>query len=170
MKNLLTDLTNYNQWANERMGSALQKLTATQLNLEQKSSFNTIRKTADHLADCEYNWMKRINGDSAWEFKAKNFEDMSDMTAFWLQQSKAFVTLAEQSDTNRLGDVISYKNSKGEPFKNELYKIITHLMNHSTYHRGQLVTMMRGAGATEIPATDLIVFYRQKSGQLIAHG
>jgi uncharacterized damage-inducible protein DinB len=162
MKNLLTDLTNYNQWANERMGLALQKLTAAQLNFEQKSSFNTIRKTADHLADCEYNWLKRVNGDSTWEDKAKNFEDITKMTEFWVHQSKAFITLVEQSDADKLGDVIAYKNSKGQPFKNELYKIITHLMNHSTYHRGQLVTMMRGAGVTEIPATDLIVFYRMK--------
>jgi uncharacterized damage-inducible protein DinB len=162
MKNLLADLTTYNQWANERMGLALQKLTAAQLNLEQKSSFNTIRKTAEHIADCEYNWMKRINGDSAWEFKAKIFEDLNKMTEFWLQQSKAFVNLGEQSDTKKLEELITYKNSKGEPFSNELYKIITHLMNHSTYHRGQLVTMLRGAGVTEIPATDLIAFYRMK--------
>jgi uncharacterized damage-inducible protein DinB len=162
MKNLLLDLTNYNQWANERMGSALQKLTPAQLNLEQKSSFNTIRKTAEHIADCEYNWMKRINGDSAWEFKAKNFEDITKMTEFLAQQSKSFINLVEHSDADRLEEVISYKNSKGEPFKNELYKIITHLMNHSTYHRGQLVTMMRGAGVTEIPATDLIAFYRMR--------
>ncbi len=162
MKNLLTDLTAYNQWANERMASALQKLTPAQLNLEQKSSFNTIRKTAEHIADCEYNWLKRINGDSTWEYKAKNFEDINKMTEFWLQQSKAFVNLAEQSDDKKLEGVITYKNIKGDSFSNELYKIITHLMNHSTYHRGQLVTMMRGAGVTEIPATDLIAFYRMR--------
>jgi uncharacterized damage-inducible protein DinB len=162
MKNLLANLANYNQWANERMSAALQKLTPVQLNLEQKSSFNSIRKTADHIADCEYNWLKRINGDSTWEDKAKNFDAISKMTEFWLQQSKAFITLVEQSNTDKLEEIIAYKNSKGEPFKNELYKIISHVMNHCTYHRGQLVTMMRGAGVTEIPATDLIVFYRMR--------
>ena len=34
------------------------------------------------------------------------------------------------------------------------------VMNHSTYHRGQLVTLLRGAGFTALSTTDLISFYR----------
>ena len=170
MKTLLTDLTGYNQWANERMSTWLQKLTPAQLNLEQKSSFTTIRKTADHIADCEYNWFKRINGDSTWEYKAQQFDTITKMTEFWLQQSKKFADLMEKYDDKKLEEVIAYKNSAGEPFTSELYKIIAHLMNHSTYHRGQLITIIRGAGMTEVSYTDLIMFYRQKSGQLTPRG
>ena len=36
-------------------------------------------------------------------------------------------------------------------------------MNHGTYHRGQLITMLRQTGVTNLPATDLIVYYREQS-------
>lgn len=163
MKNYFIELTTYNLWANKRMAEGLQKLSPAQLSLEQKSSFTSLRKTADHLADCEYNWMKRINGDSNWEFKAKGYEDINKMNEFWLDQSKQFVNFIESIDAKKLDEVFHYKNMAGQPYSSELYQIIAHLMNHSTYHRGQLTTMMRGAGAIEIPSTDLIVFFRSKA-------
>jgi len=160
MQKFLIEFTTYNQLANARVGAVLQKLTPEQWNLDQKSSYNTIRKTAEHIADCEYNWLKRIRGNSTWEFKAKTYEASNELMEFWLHQSQAFIKLAEQSDDKKLTEIMLYKNIKGDSFSNELYKTIAHVMNHSTYHRGQLITMLRGAGVTEIPNTDLIAFYR----------
>ena len=160
MKNLLLEETKYNLWANTLISAELKKLTEEQWNLEQKSSFNTIRTTVEHLADCEYNWLKRIDGDSTWEDQAKEFKGINNVLEFWLKQSNKFITLAEQTDAKKLEEIIAYKNSAGDPFKSELYKIVAHVMNHGTYHRGQLVTMVRGVGVAKMPSTDLIMYYR----------
>lgn len=161
MKKIITEYTQYNRWANGKMCSFLEALSDAQLDMEQKSSFASIRKTAEHIADCEYNWLKRINGNSNWEDKAGKFQgDAKMLSQFWLDQSSEFVNVAEQNSEESLQKIIPYKNMKGVPFQNELYKIIMHVMNHATYHRGQLVTMLRGTGSTDLPSTDLIVFYR----------
>lgn len=161
MKKIIAEYTQYNSWANGKMCSFLESLTNVQLDLEQNSSFTSIRKTAEHIADCEYNWLKRIKGDSNWEFKAEKFQgDVKKLSQFWLEQSSQFVKVAGENNAESLEKVIPYKNIKGDPFQNELYKIITHVMNHTTYHRGQLVTMLRGAGFTDLSSTDLITFYR----------
>jgi uncharacterized damage-inducible protein DinB len=53
-----------------------------------------------------------------------------------------------------------YQNLKGETWRYPLWQQMHHVVNHSTYHRGQVVTMLRQLGAAA-PATDLLVYYDQ---------
>jgi uncharacterized damage-inducible protein DinB len=161
MKKILFDYTQYNVWANARIISFAQELTQEQLNKQQASSFDSIRKTIDHIADCEYNWLKRIIGDTSWEAKSALFENIDAVAQFWHKQSNAFVSLIQEKDEAGLHKNFSYKNTKNISFANPFYEIIMHVMNHSTYHRGQIITLMRGAGFTNVASTDLITFYRR---------
>ncbi|MFK5047672.1 DinB family protein, partial [Klebsiella pneumoniae] len=61
---------------------------------------------------------------------------------------------------NELKASFTYKNLKGMLFSNEVWKTVHHVMNHSTYHRGQIVTMLRQLGVTQIPQSDYIAFIR----------
>jgi len=61
----------------------------------------------------------------------------------------------------RLSSVLIYKTMEGKQFSNILWQMMQHLINHSTYHRGQVVTMLRQLGVKPI-GTDLITFYREK--------
>jgi uncharacterized damage-inducible protein DinB len=55
-----------------------------------------------------------------------------------------------------------YRNTKKDQFKQPVWEAVHHLFNHQTYHRGQLITMLRQVGVTELPATDQIAFSRKK--------
>jgi uncharacterized damage-inducible protein DinB len=56
---------------------------------------------------------------------------------------------------------VTYKNTKGEPWTNSVEDILTHVIMHSAYHRGQIAADMRASGHT--PAyTDFIHAVRQK--------
>lgn len=55
--------------------------------------------------------------------------------------------------------MISYSNFSGEAFHTPLSDIITHVVNHGSYHRGQVARLLRQAGIKP-PATDFIVFAR----------
>ena len=56
----------------------------------------------------------------------------------------------------------NYKDTRGNSHTNTHWEMIMHCMNHSTYHRGQIVTILREGGVTTIPSTDLIAYLREK--------
>ena len=56
---------------------------------------------------------------------------------------------------------LRYKNLKGEPFEGRLWELVQHVVNHSSYHRGQVVTLLRQLGAKP-PATDLVAYDREQ--------
>jgi uncharacterized damage-inducible protein DinB len=59
-----------------------------------------------------------------------------------------------------LSEKVTYKNSKGEPWTSTVEDILTHILLHSAYHRGQIATQVRAGG--EHPAyTDFIHAVRQ---------
>ena len=56
----------------------------------------------------------------------------------------------------------AYKDLKGTPYVQQAWQMIMHCLNHSSYHRGQVVTQMRELGLEDIPRTDLIHFQRTR--------
>ncbi|MGZ3844574.1 MAG: DinB family protein, partial [Flavisolibacter sp.] len=58
--------------------------------------------------------------------------------------------------------VFQYQNTKKEQFKQPIYQMLLHAFNHGTYHRGQLVNMLRQLGVDKIPGTDFIAWSRRK--------
>lgn len=56
---------------------------------------------------------------------------------------------------------VEYTNRRGETWRYPLWQQLYHVINHSTYHRGQVATMLRQLGAEPAP-TDLLVYYDQK--------
>jgi uncharacterized damage-inducible protein DinB len=66
--------------------------------------------------------------------------------------------LLQRLPASRLSEVAEYMNTKGETWRYPLWQQLLHVINHSTYHRGQVTTLLRQVGAT--PAiTDLLVYY-----------
>jgi uncharacterized damage-inducible protein DinB len=159
MKKLLTQYTAYNVWANAQFGSLLKGLEPSLLDKEVISSFPSLRKTVHHIWDAELIWTARLKNQSlAWPPSAQ-FKD-PEIDAF-VSTSKAFDEYVRLSDDAFLIASCDYKNTKGHAFANTNADIIMHCMNHGTFHRGQLVTMLRTLGITEIPSTDLIAFFRK---------
>lgn len=74
--------------------------------------------------------------------------------------SREFVALVEKCKADYSG-MVSYKTLDGKEFKNTVEEVVTHCMNHGTYHRGQLITMLRQAGHTKVGSTDYIRFARE---------
>ena len=59
-----------------------------------------------------------------------------------------------------IDDAVNYRNSKGEQWSSRVEDILTHVLFHSTYHRGQIAMQMRASGLT--PAcTDFIYAVRE---------
>lgn len=163
MKELLTDYIKYNIWANERICKVFASLTPALLDKEVKSSFNTLRKTIYHIWGAEWIWYQRLHGVNPTSFPDDTFKgDFAEFQLEFLQQSgKYFVYISNATD-KELSKELTHTNMKGDKFSNKISNILIHLMNHSTYHRGQIVTMLRNLGVTQIPSTDFIAYIRER--------
>ena len=58
----------------------------------------------------------------------------------------------------RLREVVPYVNLQGHTWRYPLWRQMVHVVNHSTYHRGQLTTMLRQVKA-QVTTTDFLVFH-----------
>jgi uncharacterized damage-inducible protein DinB len=154
-------LFDYNAWANARMFSAAEALTAEQLEAPLVSSFPSLKATLSHIVVTEWVWLRRWRGESptaapAWA-EEPSLRELKSQLADIEAERASF--LAGRTDAD-LEDVISYRGGDGQAFAHPLPDLIRHVVNHSTYHRGQLVTLLRQLGHTP-PSTDFTRYLRE---------
>ena len=66
----------------------------------------------------------------------------------------------ENFDENNLQVNLDFKRLNGDAYSMPYYQMLAHVFNHSTYHRGQIVTMLRQVGFTDVGSTDMLGFFR----------
>ena len=103
-----------------------------------------------------------MKGISLHSWPSRNINEENNIEKF-LETSKLFLEflVINQSNTQFPFKEITYSNLKGDPMKNSVYEIAFHCLNHSTYHRGQLITILRQLGAIDLPGTDFIAYLRE---------
>lgn len=151
----------YNEWANARIFDAVTKLDPGVFTAPRGSSFSSIRDTIAHIAASEWVWLRRWRGVSPpAQPEWASLQDAAALTGKLREvegERGAFLHELEDGDLARQ---LSYRNLKGDDFSEPLVDQLVHVVNHSSYHRGQVATLMRQAGFAA-PATDLIVFKRE---------
>ena len=163
MKDLLLQYSSYNLWANKKACDFLKSnLSEEQLNKEIISSFPAVQKTLIHVWDAQFIWLKRLYGTSLTTFPGKNFSGtFDDVINGMLETSQELIDFVKTSSDLFLTTSLPYKNIAGDEFKSTVSDIIHHVVNHGTFHRGQLVTMLRQLGFTKLFVTDYIAFTRE---------
>ena len=153
----------YNRWANARTLSAAAGLSPDQLTRDLGNSFASVRDTLVHIYGAERIWLARWTGTSpTTAVAATDVPDTAALAARWKaleEEQSAFIKGLTDADLDR---PIEYANLKGDRFTNPLGSLMQHLANHSTYHRGQVTTMLRQLGATPV-STDLVTFLRERT-------
>lgn len=152
-------LYDFNRWANDRVLEVAEKLTSEQFTKDLQNSFPSVRDTLVHIMGAEWIWLERWKGNSPKALlPPAEFPAVSSIRNRWTEierEQKGFIAgVTEES----LKKVIAYTNLKGDPYQYPLWQILQHLVNHSTYHRGQVTTMFRQLGAKPL-ATDFLVYY-----------
>ncbi len=152
----------YNIWANKRILNEIILAGETNADKEMLSSFPTIRKTVYHIYDAESIWLNRLKNEVADWPASKNLSGtLAQFADVMIAKSKEFASYAESLNENQLHEIFIYKNIAGKEFSNTRIDSIHHCMNHSTYHRGQLITMLRNVGLTKFEPLDFIAFCRE---------
>jgi uncharacterized damage-inducible protein DinB len=156
-------LYDYNAWANHRSLEAASKLTNEQFTKPLGSSFGSVRDTLAHICGAEWIWLERFQGRSPSSLPdVLECADVASLRKKWAEQEArllAFVAQLKQEDLNRM---MEYKTLKFGIYKNPLWQSMQHVVNHGTYHRGQVTTLLRQLGAQPI-LTDLMHYYRERA-------
>lgn len=156
-------LYDYNAWANRRVLDAAGALAKEQFTKPMGSSFGSVRDTLAHIWGAEWVWLERFQGRSPASLPdMAQFGEVASLREKWSEQEArllAFVGKLTQQDLDR---VMEYKTLKFGVYRNPLWQSMQHLVNHGSYHRGQITTLLRQLGAQPI-LTDLMHFYRERA-------
>lgn len=156
-------LVEFNSWANGKMLTAAEALTAEQFTQEIISSFHSVRDTFGHILNAEWAWLERLNGRSPAAMPSvKEFADITSLRARWTDMAIRMREYAQGLTQPNLEEIVEYKTFNYGQSRSARWQIIQHVVNHGTYHCGQVTTMLRQLGANPI-STDLMQFYREQS-------
>lgn len=162
MKELLVQYAAFNVWATQRITDVMAQLSEEKINAEITSSFPTMYKTVLHLLDAESIWWQRLKLQEHVERPSESFSgSFAELQKRLLQQSNLFNEWVNNASEPQLLHVFAYIREK-EQNKMQVSHMLLHLFNHNSYHRGQLVTMLRQLGVTKIPSTDFAAYLRSK--------
>lgn len=158
----IQQLYDYNAWANRRVITAAEKLTPEQFLKPLHSSFSSVRDTLAHIYGAEFIWLERFQGGSPPMPQADRFPDLNTLRAAWDELERSLLEFAGGLTQSALDTELEYKTFTMGIVRNPLSHAMQHLVNHSTYHRGQVTTLLRQHGV-EAVSTDLIRFYREQA-------
>ena len=158
----LQRLLKFNEWANARVFDAIAALTPEQLSKDLGSSFPTVALTAAHMVAGEWIWLQRWLGVSNSTFpdwaSSSDIENLRRRLSEIERDRAAFIAGLTDAD---LLKPRPYKLMSGLEDQQPLDVMLTHVVNHATYHRGQIATFFRQLGLKPI-GTDFITFAREK--------
>jgi uncharacterized damage-inducible protein DinB len=126
------------------------------------SSHGSIRDTLVHVYGAEWVWYSRWTGVSPAELpSADAYPDVASLAADWVDLERQMRTFVERLDEATLARPIAYMRISGPAEESSLWQMLQHVVNHGTYHRGQITTMLRQLGAAAPESTDLVTYYRE---------
>ena len=147
----------FDRWANAQLLTAAEGLPPEAFTRDLRSSFVSVRDTLVHVLWSQWVWLERCHGRSPMEvFDPATFPTAAALRTRWGAVEKGFTTLVADPATD-LSRIVAYTNRRGEQWRYPLGQILRHVVNHSTFHRGQVVTLLRQLDRVP-PPTDLLVF------------
>ena len=160
----LRTLLDYHYWARDRMFDALDPLTPDQVNRDMGNSFKSIRDTVAHVYAAEWAWYSRWHGTSPTALLSSDqFPDLAAVRRAWSEHETKMRAFVDSLDDAGIARVFEFKLLSGQPGSSPFWQMLQHVVNHASYHRGQVTTMLRQLGAQPAKSMDMIAFYRARS-------
>ncbi|WP_455372340.1 DinB family protein [Limibacillus halophilus] len=162
MKEHFLSLANYNAWANERLYEAVEHLPEGAWSAPREAAFFTsIRGTLNHILLADRAWMDRLEGHPP-RFSSLDemlHDDFESLRADRKLEDRRILSYCDELKQSSLLNDIEYRTVGGQQMVTRHDRILTHLFNHQTHHRGQAHALILEAGA-EPPPLDYIYYLR----------
>jgi uncharacterized damage-inducible protein DinB len=144
-------------WADRTLLSALETVSVEDLTRDTGSSYPSLLSTIGHILGAERVWLSRFVGNPGYLPALSAYDSLAAVREgfeeFWGELEAYMASL----DNAALEFDLTWTNTKGVTRTQPVYRLLLHFVNHSSYHRGQLVTMLRQLGY-EPPGTDMVYY------------
>ena len=157
-------LVEYHLWARARLIAAVAALSTEQFTRELGSSFGSVRDTMAHLYGADEVWLERWRGGSPRGLPpATRFPDLASLQAAWAELDPKLRAFVAGLDAAGLARALTYQAFNGQTATLPYWQMLQHVVNHGSYHRGQVTTLLRQLGTKPGQGTDLVAFYRERA-------
>jgi uncharacterized damage-inducible protein DinB len=154
---ILRETLDYNYWARDRQLQACAGLNQEQFLRPLGGSFPSLRETFAHMVAAEWIWLERWRGNNPTALiPAAEFTTLSAVRERWQAVERQMREYMASVDEGRLSQPLTYVNARGEEWTYLLWQMIAHLLNHQSYHRGQVTSLLRMLGVQPPPVDFLI--------------
>jgi uncharacterized damage-inducible protein DinB len=157
-KTTLATHLDYSRWATGRLLEACQTLAAEELMRDLKASHSGVLGTLQHIYFADRIWLARLEGRPQIFKSPDESPSLDELRQNWPTLSAAYNAWLEGTSEETLHQDFSYRNLKGEPCTLVPWKVLLHVVNHGSIHRGQVMGMFRQLGHTP-PPIDLVFYY-----------
>ncbi|MDJ1505875.1 DinB family protein [Xanthocytophaga agilis] len=159
-KKYFLELADYTIWANGIIIKWLNQINDEQWEQVICSSFSSIKQTTLHIVSAQKIWIDYWKNIPEPAFLSVEFKGTkTDLIEIWDKLSNDLKNFIEIYPEDKYLQPVTFRWPRGGEGKMEFWQSFTHMLNHTTYHRGQLVTLLRQANFTALTSTDLATYY-----------
>lgn len=156
-KEFLIQMFIYNKWANSRYRTVLRGISMVDLRI--KTEYGLLLERIIHIFASYEMWYKRLHNQSPTEvIKSTDFSNWTELENKWIEMDDLLIEYLSVVSQDLLGETVSYTSLDGREFTRKREDILFHLIQHPTYHRGQLSSYFKHSELPNFPATDVVVF------------
>jgi uncharacterized damage-inducible protein DinB len=146
------ELFEYVRWGDQQSLIAARSCADAEYYKEQGISHGSVHKLLVHMMAAQMLWLERFRGTSPTKIEsAEQYPKRLDLEQRWPLVHAAMLDFVAHLTPPAIARSITYRNTRGEPFTLPLASLITHVIDHAAYHRGQLASMIKRAGGKPIP-------------------
>jgi uncharacterized damage-inducible protein DinB len=163
LSSLMKDYSAYNLWSNRNIVGWLKSKPAGTIERQVPSSFPNLKQTLFHILYTEESWLSRLKKVKPEFYYGQIFNGESEeLFDGVLNQSTGFYEYVDSLPENSFQENYQFSIPNTGEFDGTASEMIQHCINHSSYHRGQIVTMARNVGLTDPPMTDYMLYIMQR--------
>jgi uncharacterized damage-inducible protein DinB len=164
MNDNFLSLFTFNRWANARMLDACRKLTPEQYATEPVPGWSSVRATVWHIAVVTEGWLRALANDEDESFPTEGeLATVDDAQRLLERANRRFDELLPALTPDWLTRPITY-SKRGRTATLPPWAVLRHIVNHTTYHRGQVASKLKRFGIQQAE-TDLVYWVWEQSPQ-----
>ena len=148
----------YTIWASQRLLQAAAQLSEEELNRDFGTADRSVLGSLTHVSRADQAWLARVTGNPNPQFPTET--SLAALQADWPAVHSRWQAWAlSLTDQSALAEIV-YQDLKGRTWKQPLWQLVLHVVNHGAHHRGQVSGFLRAMGHAP-PPLDLVFYYRE---------
>ena len=161
-------LVDYHYWARDRLFPAVEALSEEQLRRPLGNSFSSVFDTVVHLCGADWIWRSRWEGLSPMSLPSPDtYDDLAHVHTAWQDEERRIRAIVNRLGPEGVTRLIEYQGWDGRHQAQPFWQMLQHLVNHGSYHRGQVTTLLRQMSVPPAESMDLIAFYRERASAAV---